>query len=377
MKMIIMNLLKQSKLLAVIAAASIILLACGDGTAASGENAKTFKRFFVWGQLKDEDCARQAKAIGVTDITVNWNNPAEAALARKYDIKAYARFTPQGVRLQKITAEELLLQKRLNGEDIPIPKNARPEEKAVLKNKRAEFRKASNTQFGGEPVNSDVLMERLPCFAGEDALEKSKALLSKICKSDGIDGIAFDYIGYVNFKGCYCENCLKLYMKYISENKLADDEKTRNAFYLKQIVDYNNSMIDYIKKLRPEFKIMAHLYPVFQPEPLYGNRLKVDYCGQTAAWYFLWTPEKIRAYSAIISGEQNKYFKGVAGVAFIGYYDTTHWPEFPYKSPERVELELKAILDGGSESLMLCSLNDVIANPQIAVIFKKYCAGKQ
>jgi len=341
---------------------------------------RKFNRFFVWGRLADDACARAAKEIGVTDITVNWKNPAELALAKKYGFKAYAKFGPQGARPQKITPQEMALQERLNGKDIPIPKNASPEEKAALEKKRSEFRKASNTQWGGEPspeaVEGDVLMDGIPCFAGEEACEKSKAVLKKICECNEIDGIAFDYIGYVNFKGCYCENCLKMYKQYIDDNKLIDDEKAKNAFYLKQLLDYNNSMVDYIKSLRPEFKVMAHLYPVFLPEPLYGNRLKVDYCGQTAAWYCLWSPEKIRSYSAIISREQNKYFPGVTGVAFIGYYDSSHLPEFPHKTPERVELELKAILDGGAEQLMLCSMNDVIGNREIAEVFKKYCAGK-
>jgi hypothetical protein len=133
-------------------------------------------------------------------------------------------------------------------------------------------------------------------------------------------------------------------------------------------------MVEYIKSLRPEFKIMAHLYPVFRPDPIYGNRLKVDYCGQTAAWYFFWPPEKIRAYSKRIVGEQNRYFPSVRGVPFVGYYDDGKHPEFPHKSAARVELELNAILDGGADSLMVCSVNDVLGNPEIAAVFKKYCS---
>lgn len=356
-------------------------LACAAFPDNAGKQAappRKFTRLFVWGSITNEATARAAKEIGVTDISVNPRKPEQVALAHKYGFNTYAGFGPNGDHPQKMTPEETALQDRLNGRDILIPTNATRAEKMALQEKRHEFRNQSKTSWGGEPspdaVQGDVLMQSIMCFAGDSAYEKSRAVLKSLCETGGIDGISFDYIGYANFKGCYCDTCLELYRRYLADNDVPDNENSKNAFYLKQLVDYCNAMTDYIKSLRPDFKIMAHLYPVFLPEPLYGNRLKVDYCGQTAAWYILWPPDKIRAYSKIIAGEQNRYFPNVRGVPFIGYYDSSKLPQFPYKSAERVELELNAILDGGADSLMLCSGNDVLANPEIAAIFRKYCS---
>lgn len=363
------------KLLTAFLFAAILILGCASENTEKASNVpKKFIRVFAWASLNDEAIAMKFKDIGVTDVTVN--TPAQVALAKKYGFRCYAGFGPRGAHAQKMSPEETALQKRLNGEGLPpLEKNATAQEKTARSEKIIQIRKELKTQFGGEPVadapEGDVLNDGIACFTSDKGYEKSKEALKKACSLEGIDGISFDYIGYANYKGCYCDDCLALYKKYIADNKLPDNDESRNDFYLKQLVDYNNAMVDYVKSLNPDFKVMAHIYPVFMPEPLYGNRLKVDYCGQTAAWYFLWDKEKIRSYSKIITSEQNKYFPDVKGIAFLGYYYKS--PSFPEKSPERIELELKAMLEGGSEYLMVCSMNSTLGAPAVTAVFKKYC----
>ena len=80
----------------------------------------------------------------------------------------------------------------------------------------------------------------------------------------------------------------------------------------------------------------------------------------------------------MITKEANKHWPGVTGVAFIGYYDADRLSGlFPYKSPERVEKELRAIREGGANMLMVCGLKDVVDNPEIAAVFEKYMADDQ
>ena len=139
-------------------------------------------------------------------------------------------------------------------------------------------------------------------------------------------------------------------------------------------MDYNNELVDYVHTLKPDAKTVNHIWPVFMPEPLYGNRLKMDFCGQTAAWYFYWDPWRIEKYSRVISGEQNKYWNDVKGVPFIGYYDSL---EFPVKTPAKVESELRAILRGGSTCLMMCGFNDLLKNEDVCAVFERYCRPRQ
>lgn len=112
-------------------------------------------------------------------------------------------------------------------------------------------------------------------------------------------------------------------------------------------------------------------YPVFLPEPLYGNRLDVDFCGQTAAWFFepFWSYEKIRAHTQVICGEEKKYFSRPEGVAMIGVY--TRPALYPVKSPERLAKELQAILDGQGDRVQVCSLNDVLKDPATREVFRR------
>jgi hypothetical protein len=147
--------------------------------------------------------------------------------------------------------------------------------------------------------------------------------------------------------------------------------KALDRFSQDTLVDFVNGLARYARSVRADAKVTCHVYPVFLPEPLYGNRLDVDYCGQTAAWYFepLWSYEKIRAYTRMICGEEKKYFARPEGVAMIGVYTR---PElFPVKSPERLTGELQAILDGGGDRVQVCSLNDVLKDPATREVFRQ------
>jgi hypothetical protein len=260
------------------------------------------------------------------------------------------------------------------------------EQKKLIEKAGRENIKAQRAyHFGGEPdkkyfggQNQESLLYDMLCFHNPEVKEFIKELIAKELASPGIKGIAFDFIGYVNYKCCRCPLSMKLFKEYCEKNSLKEDDKAMDKFSLDTLVEFQNEMVDYIKSIKPDAVTVNHIYPVFLPEPLYGNRLKIDYCGQTAAWYFYWDPFKIYNYSKVISGEDNKYFPNVKGVAFIGYYDSFKYNMFPYKSPERVELELRSMLRGGSTMVMECGLEHLIDNPDVSNVFKKFIKkGKQ
>jgi len=229
-------------------------------------------------------------------------------------------------------------------------------------------------RYGGEPdADLDTLNSvRIRCFLSDTDHALSKAALDTLCsRVPGVKGVYFDYLGYSNFKGCYCTNCLAAYRTHLQKQSLADTPKSRDAFYRDQLVRYYNAMIDYVKSKHPEFQVVVHIYPVFLPDPLYGNRTKADFCGQTVAWYFPWEPGKIARYTRMTLGEQNRYFDGVQGVPFLGInrQPGSLW----VKDAATLERELQAILAAGGDRLMVCGGRDML-DPDIAAVFKKYCA---
>src|SRR5208337_2720697 len=159
---------------------------------------------------------------------------------------------------------------------------------------------------------------------------------------EGLRGIAFDFFGYRNYHCCYCPRSMQLFEQYRKRHPELAADKALDAFSLESLVDFNNSLAAYARQVNPNLKIITHVYPVFLPEPLYGNRLDVDECGQTAAWFFepFWDYEKTRQYSRIIFGEAKAYFPRCEGTALIGIYDQPG--KFSVKTPERVAEELQA-----------------------------------
>jgi hypothetical protein len=130
-------------------------------------------------------------------------------------------------------------------------------------------------------------------------------------------------------------------------------------------------MVDHIKRINPAWNVMNHVYPVYLPEPLYGNRLKVDFCGQTVAWFFIWPGEKVRRYASVTVGRQNQYFGHVKGVPFVGFGRSA---AFDRKTPVILERELKTILDCGAESLMMHAFAEAADDPEIFAVLAEYCS---
>ena len=332
---------------------------------------RRFSRFFVFGALQSEELARKAQACGVTDSSVALD-AAQLERARRHGIRAYVGFGPCGPHTQVMAPEELARARFLGGSDIPRTNRVAA---------RLERWRQANYQHGGEPRPHsgaiEVMYEVSQCFIGEAGraagrrrLDESVAKL-KTMEGESIDGFAFDYIGYANFKGCYHPDCLVLCRRYLEDQGLDDNETNRNAFYLAELVAYNNAMVDHIKGINSEWKVMNHVYPAFLPEPLYGNRLKVDYCGQTVAWYFVWPEERVRRYASVTVGRQHQHFGHVKGVPFVGFGRSA---AFDHKTPAILERELKAILESGADSLMLHTFKEAADDPEIVALLMKYCA---
>ena len=216
------------------------------------------------------------------------------------------------------------------------------------------------------------MLEEMLCFHRPEVLDFCKSEIKRILSVPGVAGVAFDVFGYRNYRCCYCSHSTKLLKQWRKEHPELPDSKALDEFSLETLVKFNNELADYARSLNSEAKVITHVYPVFLPEVLYGNRLNVDVCGQTAAWFFepFWSYDRITKYSRVIFGEEKKYFQHSEGSALIGIYSR---PEtYAPKSPERIRRELQAILDGGGDRVQVCSMNDVLKDESIRKVFLEF-----
>jgi len=227
-------------------------------------------------------------------------------------------------------------------------------------------------QFGGEPaMTNEVLSNRIICFSNQEARDLLKPLIDQIVSVPGIEGLAFDGFGYQNYHRCYCDQCQGLLAEYRGAHPQMPEDEAEVAFFRDTLVAYINHLADYARSKRPDIKTSIHIWPVFALDPLYGNRLDVDYCGQTAAWYTLWPQEKIAEYSRIISERAHEHYERQQGVGMIGYYDRPE--QFPVKDAACVDMELRTMIENGCRRIQVCSALDVIRNQEISAVFSKYC----
>lgn len=341
----------------------VVLLA---GSACAGEH---FERILSWGIAGTEEAVRIYAEIGVTDLRVRGGKAIAAA--RACGIRPYCQqaFLPCGTRLQAMSSAERERFDFLMGRDLQdLPKDERTKRLDV---RRSECR----CRFGGEPeAPLDCCPTDLKCFTGDVGLALSKARVDEILAANPeAEGICFDGIGYANLHSCECEDCKSALSTYLSQNALADTEENRNRFYLDAIVAYANAMVDYVHARRPGIKVAIHLWPTFRPNPLYGRLIKADYVEETVAWYFPWEKAKIAEYVRQVCGVKRP--QGSQGVPFVGL-NATPGEALAFKSPERLEDELRQILAAGGRTLSVCNGPDML-KPGYREVFRKFAPEKR
>ena len=345
----------------------IFFLLCGCVCSGSAVSDK-FERLFCWGGPTSETNAQRYAAAGVTDVMVK--NRKSYLLAKKYGMTPYWQcFTPVGPHRQVMTPEEEKYHDFILGRDLN--KNLSKAERTRILDQR---RISTNHRYGGEMVrNFDTLNTDIPCFNSDEDFSLADKRLDDLLKNAPADvaGMYLDYIGYMNHNGCYCATCLKLYGQYLSKHNLADNPENQTAFYRHKIIEYYDKVISYVKSKHPHYKFVVHIYPDFKNDPLYGNRTRADYCGQTVSWYFKWNQEKIAKYTQFVVNNARDHYNFVEGLPFIGL-NVNCKSSLGYKSPQDVETELQTILAAGGKTLLVCSGRYII-EPGYYEVFKKYC----
>ena len=344
-------------------------LMAASGCCCVGKNEPKIGRIFLWGTLKSEADTAKYAAAGVTDIQVR--TPKSMEWAVKYGITPYCGcFSPAGPHVQVMTPQETQYHNYINGYDLP--KKMLPKKRAAVIDAR---RREKDHRYGGNRVHPlDTINTRsIPCFGSDNDLILTKRKIDNILKRaiPGVKGMYLDYIGYTNHRGCYCAGCLERYQQYLKAKNLPDTPENKDAFYRDQLVKYYNDVVAYIKSRRPDFKIVAHFYPDFEPDPWYANQTMVDFTGQTVSWYFKWQEKDIADAVRNILKEGKRFNPDGEAIPFIGLSSNPR-SSLGYKTPEDVERELKTLLAAGARTVMVCSGAPVI-QPGYFEVFKKYC----
>jgi hypothetical protein len=344
-------------------AAAGLLLAAAAGAQPPAERLLT-----GWGGGKAAEVVPKAAAVGFAELVVHHEDSANFAqfieLGKAHGIGIYGW----------MYLGDLPAWKKAFPDAEPPLQVMSPDEQAARERLAADKTPGkSGYQFGGEPVHGlEVLETPLLCFHDPRVSTALQRQVAEILGVPGVRGVAFDYFGYQNYRCCRCPESQKQLAAYQAQHAELPPEEALARFSLETLVDVNNRLAATAYTVRADAKVITHVYPVYLPEPLYGNRLDLDACGQTAAWFFepFWSTQKITTYAQVIAAEANRFHPRPRGAALLGYYNSP--ANFPVKSPERLRLELQAILDGGCTRVQVCSFNDVLKTPEAAAVFRSF-----
>lgn len=288
-----------------------VLMVVGITLAMTSKGAEPWRA--GWSDLRNPSAVlKVAKELGFNAIIAQGLSEKLEAFAKEANVAGVEVYL--WTNATPVKGEEALAQKMSSEEDglwEKLKADADPKKHAY--------------QFGGEPAEgqrevgqaSPLCLDRPEAMA---ALKKRIKATIEACPS--LSGVAFDFIGYQNYHCCYCPVTETQFQAWHKAHSQLPPDKARDQFSLERLVWYYDHLGDYVRSLRPGLKLAAHIYPVFLPEPLYGNRLKLDYSIQTAAWFFepYWPEAKVRRYARAITAEEGKYHAGARGIPFVALY---------------------------------------------------------
>ncbi len=306
---------------------------------------------------KGDNILRAAQELNFNSVVVHWNKettPDFIKRAKSFGFDTYVWVYPTFPQEDKDKYSQVMSKQE----------EAIWEKEIKLARENKLF--TSDYQGGGEPLdgNKEVLIYDVPCFHHREVVEDVERRVKDILESaPDLAGIALDMFGYKNYHCCYCDTSKELFEQYYKKHQDMDRDSAWEKFNLETLVDFQNEICNYARSIRPDVKITNHVWPTYLPNPTYGNMLDLDYCAQTAAWFFkpYWSDEKISRYTKLFVNQAKKYHKRSQGVPFIGYYNREG---YNVKSPERLAHEVDVILSSSnSKNLAIHCFGDIVKTP--------------
>lgn len=272
--------------------------------------------------------------------------------ARKHGLKAYAPLVVSGSYLQQMTPEEAKL----------------------------EMSRRPGYQRGGEPLGGkpgdEILYSRRPELLHPFVRQENKIRINRLI-DEGFNGIALDFVGYQNYYASFSPLAKRALAKAL--NPSIPEPAARNRFFEQVLVDFYRAMYDHAKEYAAgkarKIDLSCHIYPVFLPNPLYGNQCRTDYCGQTVSWFFkpYWDYDKIEKYARFVVSREGDYHPESIGAPFIGF-DSELENGRHAKPPERVRREIQIVKNAGARAIQFAELGSILKCPEVAKVIREELA---
>jgi len=218
-------------------------------------------------------------------------------------------------------------------------------------------------QGGGEPViGGEIENQEFWCLDRPEAMEYAKRRIDQFI-AGGYDGIAFDSIGYKNGYACFCPVSVARQEAYAAAHPGLSRRQALYQYSGQCLVTFLTALDEYARARKPGITTTCHIWPDFAPDPLYGNKIPVDYCGQTVTWFFppIWADDKIERYIYEIGTNGGRYHRGSQGAPFLGL-----WYPSGKRPPEQVTEFIRLVKKSGARGIHLCELSSILSDPAVA-----------
>ncbi len=196
-------------------------------------------------------------------------------------------------------------------------------------------------------------------------LPVEKKAIEDIARKKDVDGFGLDYVGYRNYYACFCDYSNEQRQRYAKAHPGLSEDEIMRKYSEECLVRYIRQIRNAVKSIRPDMKIAIHIYPDFDPSPCYANKLDVDYCGETVAWFYqpFWSYDKIASLTRRYAEAEGKFHAFNHFVPFIGVYSGER-----LKSPERLRNEIRIAGSSGTGNIMLAFYRTFDKHPELAKV---------
>ena len=250
-------------------------------------------------------------------------------------------------------------------------KNAGPEQMQVLLPGEED---AALRKTRVHPDRADVMAGKWLC--PDRGLNDGEARVTdEIMHRYKLDGLAIDFLGYRNYAACYCDYSRQKRAEFATAHPELSESDVLREFSTNSLVTYTRQIRERVLAARPQAKLAIHIYPDFDPDPLYGAKLPVEYCGQTIAWFYTphWSFESIaKKHMAYMEAQKESGPDYNQHVPFVGAR-----PGEVIKTPDRVRTEIRIAGLGGCRTFMFAFHESLTMQPELIQVLKEELSGGQ
>lgn len=195
--------------------------------------------------------------------------------------------------------------------------------------------------------------------------EYERNVLCEMFMKFDFDGLALDYVGYRNYYACFCDHSIQKRQEFADRHPELSSVEILRQFSEDALVSYVTEVRNAVKTIKPNAEFSIHIYPDFDLNPAYANRLPVEYCGQTIAWFYkpFWSYGKVYDTCMGYKAAEGKFMDYNKFVPFVGVY-----PDDKLKSAERLRKEIRIAALSGNGTIMLAFAETFMKHSELAEI---------